>query len=101
MLSPDVEPRPRTRPGQLRANFKRTCPGWVVVKIFGRGERERKTRALNQEAAAGWISMIGSCDGGRIFFALLAPQEAGVEPTNVPDCRVNPVRTAATFWGTH
>ena len=44
-----------------------------------------QTRVLNQEAAAGLIGVIGPCDAGRIFHALLAAQEAGGEPTNLPD----------------
>ena len=44
------------------------------------------TRALNREAPAGLISTIGPCEGGRIFHALLAAQDAGVEPTRLPDC---------------
>ena len=60
---------------------------------FGREVRERRPesadqRALNQEAAAGLISVIGPCDGGRIFHALLAAQEADGEPTKLLDCLV-------------
>ena len=54
-----------------------------------REERTRaQTRAFNQEAAAGLISIIGPCDGGRIFHPLLAVQEGGGGPTKVPDCLV-------------
>ena len=32
--------------------------------------------------------MIGPCDGGRIFLAILAAKETGGEPTKLPDCLV-------------
>ena len=49
------------------------------------GRTRAQTRALNREAAAGLISTIGPCEGGRIFHALLAAQDAGGEPTRLPD----------------
>ena len=40
------------------------------------GRTRAQTRALNQEAAAGLISAIGPCEGGRVFQPLLAVKEA-------------------------
>ena len=37
------------------------------------------------------ISVIGPCNGGRIFHALLAAQEEGGEPTKLPDHLVKEV----------
>ena len=43
-----------------------------------REERTRvKTRSLNREAAAELVSLIGPCEGGRVFQALLAATETG------------------------
>ena len=50
------------------------------------GRTKAHTRALNREAPAGLISTIGPCEGGRIFHALLAAQDAGGEPARLPDC---------------
>ena len=41
------------------------------------GRRRAQIKARNQEAAAGLISFIGPCVGGRIFLALMVVQEAG------------------------
>ena len=59
-------------------------------------ERTRaQTKELNQEAAAGLISMIGSCDGGHIFLVL---QEASGEPTKLPDCLVKEAEPEPTSY---
>ena len=59
-------------------------------------ERTRaQTKELNQEAAAGLISMIGSCDGGHIFLVL---QEASGEPTKLPDCLVKEAEPELTSY---
>ena len=50
------------------------------------GRTRAQTRALNREAAAGLIRTIGPCEGGRIIHALLAEQDAGGEPTLLPNC---------------
>ena len=74
----------------------RTATRQLGAHVLGPGDGEEiregrtraQTRALNQEAAAGLIGMIGPCDGDRILHALLAAQEAGGEPTKLPDCLV-------------
>ena len=50
------------------------------------GSTRAQTRAVNQEAAVGLISVIGPCDGGRIFHAQRAAQEVGGEPTKLLGC---------------
>ena len=52
------------------------------------GMTRAQTRALNQEAAAGLISAIGPCEGGRVFQALLAAKEAGRGKVKLPDCLI-------------
>ena len=42
--------------------------------------------------------MIGPCDGGHIFLAPIATQEAGVEPTKLPDCFVKEVEPEPTSY---
>ena len=44
------------------------------------------------------ISIIGPCDGGRIFLALLAAQEAGGEPSKLPDCLVKEAEPELTSY---
>ena len=56
-----------------------------MVTRFGREGRERR-QGHSTEASAGLISTIGSCEGGRIFHALLAAQDKGGETTRLPDC---------------
>ena len=64
--------------------------------------RERRTRAqtraLNREAAAGIISTIGPCEGGRIFHALLAAQDTGGEPTRLLDCLLKEAEPEPTSY---
>ena len=52
------------------------------------GRTRAQTRALNRQAAAGLISAIGLCGGGRVFQAPLAGNKAECEKTNLPDCLV-------------
>ena len=52
------------------------------------GRTRAQARALNREAAAGPISAIGPCEGGRVFQALLAANERGRKKTKLPDCLV-------------
>lgn len=74
----------RTAARQLRAHVPRPGDGEDVR----RGGTRAQTRAFDQEAPAGLISVVGPCDGGRIFHALLAAQGAGGAPTKLPDCLV-------------
>ena len=62
-----------------------------MVTRFGRKGRERRPGGLNREVTAGLKSTIGPCEGGRIFHALLAAQDAGGEPTRFPDCLLKEV----------
>ena len=68
----------------------------------GHGEeiRERRRRAqtgaLNREAAAGLISAIEPCEGGRVFQALLAASETGRVKTKLPACLVKEAETEPT-----
>ena len=62
------------------------------------GRTRAQTRALNQEAAAGLISTIGPCEGGRIFHAILAAQGAGGEPTRLPDCLLKEAEPEPTSY---
>ena len=62
------------------------------------GNTRAQTRALNQEPAAGLISMIGPCDGGRILHALLAAQEARDEPTKFPNSLVKEAEPEPTSY---
>ena len=60
------------------------------------GSTRAQTRALNQEAATGLTSMIGPCDGGRVFHTLLAAQDSGGEPTRLPDCLLKEAKPGPT-----
>ena len=62
------------------------------------GSTRAQTRAVNQEAAVGLISVIGPCDEGRIFHALLASQEAGGETTKLPHCLVKDAEPGPTSY---
>ena len=42
--------------------------------------------------------MIGPCDGGRIFLAILAAKETGGEPTKLPDCLVKEAEPEPTSY---
>ena len=60
----------------------------------------QKRGALNREAAAGLISAIGPCEGGRVFQALLAANEAEFEKTKLPDCLVKEAEPEPTSYTT-
>ena len=62
------------------------------------GRTRAQTRALNREAAAELISTIGPCEGGRIFHALLAAQDAGGELTRLPDCLLKEAEPEPTSY---
>ena len=62
------------------------------------GRTRAQTRALNREATAGLISTIGPCEGVRIFHALLTAQDAGGEPTRLPDCLLKEAEPEPTSY---
>ena len=62
------------------------------------GRTRVQTRALNREAAAGLISTTGPCEGGHIFHVLLAAQDAGIEPTRLPDCLLKEAEPEPTSY---
>ena len=62
------------------------------------GRTRAQTRALNREATAGLISTIGPCEGVRIFHALLTAQDAGGEPTRLPDCLLKETEPEPTSY---
>ena len=49
---------------------------------------------------AGLKSTIGPCEGGRIFHALLAAQDAGDESTRLPYCLLKEAEPAPTSYST-
>ena len=62
------------------------------------GRTRAQTRALNQEAAAGLISAIRPCEGGRVFQALLAAKESGREKAKLPDCLIKEAEPEPTSY---
>ena len=84
----------------------RTAARQLGVYMSGPGDGEEiwegrtraETRALNREAAAGLISAIGPCEGGRVFRALLAPNEAECDKTKLPDCLVKEAESEPTSY---
>ena len=62
------------------------------------GRTRAQTRALNREATAGLISAIGPCEGGRVFQALLAANEAECEKTKLPDFLVKEAEPEPTSY---
>ena len=95
--SEDDAPTPtavRTAARQLGANM--SVPG--DSEEIREGRTRAKTRALNREAAAGPIRAIGPCEGGRMFQALLAANEAECEKTKVPDCLVKEAEPEPTSY---
>ena len=84
----------RTAARQLGAHMLGPGDGDDIRK----GRTRAQTRALNLEAAAGLISTIGPCEGGRIFHALLAAQDAGGEPTRLPDCLLKETEPEPTSY---
>ena len=70
----------RTGARQLEAHMSGQSDGEAIRE----GRTRAKIGALNQEAAAGLISMIGPCDGSRIFLARLAAQVTGGEANKLP-----------------
>ena len=95
--SDDGAPTPtvaRSTARQLRAHMSGPCDSNEIRE----GGTRAQTRALNREAAAGLISTIGPCEGGRIFHVLLAAQDTGGEPTRLPDCLLKEAGTEPTSY---
>ena len=95
--SDDEAPTPtavRTAARQLGAHMSGPGDGEEIRE----GRTRAQTRALNREAAAGLISAIGPCEGGRVFQALLAANEAECEKTKLPDCLVKEAEPEPTSY---
>ena len=95
--SDDGAPTPtaaRTAARQLGAHMSGPGHGGEIRERRTRAQ----TRALSREAAAGQISTIGPCEGGRIFHALLAAQDTGSKPTRLPDCLLKEAEPEPTSY---
>ena len=68
------------------------------VEEIREGRTRAQTKALSRQAAAGLISAIGPCEGGRVFQALLAANEAECEKTKLPDCLVKEAEPEPTSY---
>ena len=84
----------RTVARQLGAHMSEPGDGKEIREGRGRAQ----TRALNREAAAGLISAIRSCEGGRVFRALLSATETGREKAKLPDCLVKEAELEPTSY---
>ena len=79
---------------QLGAHMSDPGDGEEIRK----GRTRAQTRTLNREAAAGLISAIGPFEGGRVFQALLAANEAKCEKTKLPNCLVKEAQPEPTSY---
>ena len=80
--SDDEAPTPtavRTAARQLEAHILGPGDGEEIRE----GRTRAQTRAFNREAAAGLISVIGPCEEGSVFQALLAANKAECEKNEV------------------
>ena len=95
--SDDEAPTPtavRTAARQLGAHISGPAGGEEIRE----GRTRAQTGALNQEAAAGLVSAIGPCEGGRVFQVLLAAKVAGREKAKLPDCLIKDAEPEPTSY---